>query len=139
MSDELKPVRCGCGGEANTRSYVNTFHVTEDGYDHTVYCSKCNIETKMYDTETEAIEAWNRAMGSTEKSSVVERKWHINFDPYDESTSPKEKGYYRIIEEDGTEKTDYFFGEPRMTGHGIGYWATSEKTIIAWTRLEWDE
>ena len=66
MTDKLTPVRCGCGGEANTRSYVNTFHVTEDGYDHTVYCSKCNIETKMYDTEAGAITAWNRAMGATD-------------------------------------------------------------------------
>ena len=64
-------------------------------------------------------------------------KWHINFDPYDESTSPKEAGYYRIIEEDGNERTDYYFGEPRVTGHGIGYWADSEKTIVAWARLEW--
>ena len=136
MTDELTPVRCGCGGEAI--AYIQSM---DGGFWHliNVSCSKCGISTPKYDTEAEAIEAWNRAMGSAEKSSTVERKWHINFDPYDESTSPKEKGYYRIIEEDGTEKTDYFFGEPRMTGHGIGYWATSEKTIIAWTRLEWNE
>lgn len=68
MEKELKPVNCGCGGEAYPRSYVNTFHVTEDGYDHTVYCNKCNIETKMYDTEAEAVTAWNRAMsGSAEE------------------------------------------------------------------------
>ena len=133
MNEELKPVRCGCGGEAKVQR-VRTLksHLI------VVMCTKCEIATNYYTNEAEAIQAWNCAMGSTEKSSVVERKWHINFDPYDESTSPKEKGYYRIIEEDGTEKTDYFFGEPRMTGHGIGYWATSEKTIIAWTRLEWE-
>ena len=127
----LKPVRCGCGGEAQTGKSYGAFYSVE--------CMNCGMQSGYYDTEAEAITAWNRAMGSTEKSSTVERKWHINFDPYDESTSPKEKGYYCIIEEDGTEKTDYFFGEPRMTGHGIGYWATSEKTIIAWARLEWDE
>ena len=66
MSDELKPVRCCCGGEAFVRSYANTIHMTEDGFDHTVYCSKCNIETQMYDTEAEAITAWNRAMGATD-------------------------------------------------------------------------
>lgn len=136
MTDELKPVRCGCGGEAKIDEH--TYYRALPTYG--VRCHRCGQQTRQfYMNEAEAIEAWNRAMGSTEKSSVVERKWHINFDPYDESTSPKEKGYYRIIEEDGTEKTDYFFGEPRMTGHGIGYWATSEKTIIAWTRLEWDE
>ena len=80
MSDQLSavsgqlPVRCGCGGEAYARSYANTFHVTEDGYDHTVYCSKCNIETKMFDTEAEAITAWNRAMGErTAKVEAVEK------------------------------------------------------------------
>lgn len=136
MTNELKPVRCGCGGEA-----VLCESDKYDSFDFTymIYCKACGISSDVYDTEAEAITAWNRAMGgSTEKSSTVERKWHINFDPYDESTSPKEKGYYRIIEEDGTEKTDYFFGEPRMTGHGIGYWATSEKSIIAWVRLEWE-
>ena len=71
-----------------------------------------------------------------ERTAKVENKWHWNCDPYDDSTSPTEAGYYRIIDENGTEMTDYFFGEPRMTGHGIGYWATCEKTILAWSRLE---
>lgn len=71
-----------------------------------------------------------------ERTAKVENKWHWSCDPYDESTSPTEAGYYRIIDEDGTEMTDYFFGEPRITGRGIGYWATCEKTILAWSRLE---
>lgn len=71
-----------------------------------------------------------------ERTAKVENKWHWSCDPYDESTSPTEAGYYRIIDEDGTEMTDYFFGEPRMTRIGIGYWATCEKTILAWSRLE---
>ncbi len=71
-----------------------------------------------------------------ERTAKMENKWHWNCDPYDDSTSPTEAGYYRIIDEDGTEMTDYFFGEPRITGRGIGYWATCEKTILAWSRLE---
>lgn len=130
MTDDMKPVRCGCGGEARIEA-----HYDINGADiWQLRCPCCGIKIGDRRTESEAITAWNKAMSSAEP----ERKWHINFDPYDESTSPKEKGYYRIIEEDGTEKTDYFFGEPRMTGHGIGYWATSEKTIIAWARLEWE-
>lgn len=65
MTDELKPVNCGCGGEAVL------------GYQSQMYgvrCSECFITIGGYDTEAEAITVWNRAMsGSTEKSSTVER------------------------------------------------------------------
>ena len=53
--DELKPVRCGCGGEANWDCL--------DGK-HQVGCLDCGICTKSYDTEAEAVEAWNTAMGA---------------------------------------------------------------------------
>jgi hypothetical protein len=66
----------------------------------------------------------------------VDNKWHFIRDPYDESDSPKEAGYYRIIDVNGMETVDYFFGEPRMTSRGIGYWATSKKTIVAWSKLD---
>ena len=65
MSDKLKPVPCGCGGEA-------VVHEQEYG-EYEVYCPRCFITTDDYKTETDAITAWNRAMGSTEKSSPVER------------------------------------------------------------------
>ena len=79
MTDELKPVKCGCGGEAKVE--------WSNGYDpftekripklwYGVICKKCKIQTKSYYTEAEAITAWNRAMGSTEKSSTVERTGH---------------------------------------------------------------
>ena len=55
MTDELKPVPCGCGGEANWDCI--------DGK-HQVGCLDCGICTKSYRTESEAIEAWNRAMGA---------------------------------------------------------------------------
>ena len=95
----------------------------------------CSIP-ECFDSER-AIEALEKLPSAEqERTAKVENKWHWNCDPYDESTSPTEAGYYRIIDEDGTEMTDYFFGEPRMTRIGIGYWATCEKTILAWTRLE---
>lgn len=55
MSDELEPVRCGCGGEAKIDHYIETYFV---------YCKKCQIITLMYDSKAEAIEAWNKAMGA---------------------------------------------------------------------------
>ena len=67
MTDKLHPVRCGCGGEASM-CY---------GFEHrniyAVECDVCGICTCIYDTEAKAITAWNRAMGSAEKFSTVER------------------------------------------------------------------
>ena len=58
MSEELKPVRCGCGGEAKTIQAFN-----KGWY---VYCPKCIMCGSFYSTEAEAITAWNRAMGATD-------------------------------------------------------------------------
>ena len=61
--EELKPVRCGCGG----KSYSIRQMMYETGrYFWTVHCEKCAMRTAIYDTETEAVEAWNRAMGATD-------------------------------------------------------------------------
>ena len=62
---ELKPVRCGCGGEAII--YINGARQAK------IYCGKCGIESNVFATKCEAITAWNRAMGIAEKSSTVER------------------------------------------------------------------
>ena len=74
MSDELKPVNCGCGGEAKVETDHDTIQPVAPIDWKRVVCAKCNIRTTWRKTETEAITAWNRAMsGSTEKSSTVER------------------------------------------------------------------
>lgn len=63
MSDELKPVRCGCGGASNiVKRFSRDYHVPV----WYVECIKCNIETDDYFSEAEAVEAWNRAMGATD-------------------------------------------------------------------------
>lgn len=64
MTEELKPVNCGCGGEA--RCYMTHYW----GECFTVQCSECGIETKPHDTESEAIEAWNRAMGTDARTLI---------------------------------------------------------------------
>ena len=64
MTDELKPFRCGCGGEAE----VGEVHFW--GRCYTVQCSECGIETKPHPTEAEAVQAWNRAMGKFPKTDI---------------------------------------------------------------------
>ena len=61
MTDELKPVRCGCGGEAIANDYIDRL---ENKTEYFVHCVKCGICSADYDTESEAITAWNRAMGT---------------------------------------------------------------------------
>lgn len=60
MESELKPVRCGCGGEAIYGKWVRKVGVIA----HAVGCKNCGIQTKPYPTEAEAVQAWNRAMGT---------------------------------------------------------------------------
>ena len=54
--NELKPVNCGCGGEAQV------FLPFTNNSVYMIECKKCGICTSAYDTEAEAITAWNKAM-----------------------------------------------------------------------------
>ena len=65
--NELKPVRCGCGGEAIVDQ--------TDGYDeYQVYCPKCFMSSGTFNTEAEAITAWNTAM--TPHCCMTCQNWH---------------------------------------------------------------
>ena len=65
MTDNMKPVRCGCGGEAECVFYtIGTPDMSEKVFE--VGCKKCETQTRSFPTATEAIEAWNRAMGATD-------------------------------------------------------------------------
>ena len=70
MSDELKPVRCGCGGEVWA---FMTLYPDNRERPYICQCRRCFTRTGGYPTEAEAIAAWNMAMGIAEKSSTVER------------------------------------------------------------------
>ena len=60
MNGELKPVHCGCGGEAWTDYIIGE---PSEGVGWFVCCKNCDIQTPAeYPTEADAIEAWNRAM-----------------------------------------------------------------------------
>ena len=61
MTDKLTPVRCGCGGEATVDCYLGGLDKNDLYY---VYCPECNIQTANYLIESEAVQAWNRAMGA---------------------------------------------------------------------------
>ena len=70
MTNDLKPIPCGCGGEAKIDEY--TYYRALPTYG--VRCHRCGQQTRQfYMIEAEAVQAWNRAMGSAEKSSTVER------------------------------------------------------------------
>lgn len=70
IKKELEPVQCRCGGE------VEIFHIAPDEGckgSYCVRCSECLIQTPFFKDKEKAIMVWNRAMGTTEKSSAVER------------------------------------------------------------------
>ena len=60
MTDELKPVPCGCGGEASIHKDDGTFGQMPI---YIVSCNICGMRSGRRSTEAEAIMAWNRAMG----------------------------------------------------------------------------
>ena len=64
MTDELKPVKCGCGGEAVI--YVTHWW----GKCYVCECDECGTASRPCTTEAEAVEAWNRAMGADVNSVV---------------------------------------------------------------------
>ena len=81
MTDELKTVRCGCGGEATTGTIFYEGAVRY-GIKQQYYaeCQNCKTRTFRYATEAEAVTAWNTAMGATdnnvgdkERTAKVER------------------------------------------------------------------
>lgn len=64
MREELKPVNCGCGGEAHYEVYEN--YNFGSYIAHIMICDKCGMRTAEWPSEAEAVEAWNRAMGATD-------------------------------------------------------------------------
>ncbi len=69
MTDELKPVRCGCGGEA----LIQVLDYKTPNKRYYVVCNKCGTTSWLYLMISEAIEAWNRAMGNRMELQTVER------------------------------------------------------------------
>lgn len=57
--NNMKPVKCGCGGKADSHlgQYDRWF----------VCCESCGTRTCAYNTREKAIEVWNRAISSSNK------------------------------------------------------------------------
>lgn len=68
MSD-LKPVRCGCGGEMLTETLGNPV------FGWRLRCPKWHIMTSWFDSEAEAVEAWNKAIGAKDINVRSKGEW----------------------------------------------------------------
>ena len=68
MSNKLKPVQCGCGGKAQV------FFPFANNSIYMIECKKCGICTSAYETETEAIQAWNKAMSGKDINVPVKKR-----------------------------------------------------------------
>lgn len=78
MSEKLKPVRCGCGGEAKVISYLSREYFKMAYY---VRCENCGTETDDLHSEAEAIEVWNRAMGAGKNEvAITKGYWMVTYD-----------------------------------------------------------
>ena len=62
MNEELKPVNCGCGGEA----HVSDYKTVSDETAFYVSCRVCDTSTRSFLTKDKAITTWNRAMSGNE-------------------------------------------------------------------------
>ena len=86
MADELKPVRCGCGGEAEIKLFPLCCGIKHEEIEYAVVCKKCRTRTEYKNTVTEAVKTWNRAMGvninsvvSVFSSEVKKGYWMVTY------------------------------------------------------------
>ena len=73
MTDELKLVPCGCGGEAEVLKFNNETWL--------VMCNKCRTSSENYTSKDKAITAWNRAMGER-TAKAIEHDASVTVDGY---------------------------------------------------------
>ena len=71
--NELKPVRCGCGGA--TRRCADP--ITGQWF---VQCRACGTVALYYNSEAEAVTAWNKAMGADKVDELMEHIWREKLD-----------------------------------------------------------
>ena len=94
MSEELKPVNCGCGGEAKVDIKLVSSSPAER---KRIYCSKCYISTDWMKSEDEAIHAWNRAMGALLPEGDPQKNDRCEYSNTTERTAKVVKGSNGMI------------------------------------------
>ncbi len=125
MSDELKPVRCGCGGRP-------IIEYGEDGICR-VHCSFCLTGTVYHRNKAEAITAWNRAMGADQFRDLTKK------------VEPEQKkGKWEEREVDSMTITDYQSAKCSVCGKYLttpyqDYFDNYKYCPHCGARLEWNE
>ena len=130
MTDELKPVKCGCGGEAEVIKH--TFHGAEPCYG--VTCKKCGTASwHGFDTDAEAITAWNRAMGTDARTLM-------KVFAYDATCAVCEKKKERIAKVETVEKPNVFkCSECGQYFHRTAWSSPVNYCSSCGARLEWKQ
>ena len=83
MESELKPVRCGCGGEAYAHLIGNS-----DAKGYYICCEECGIRTEIFETLTEAAKAWEKAFAKDINVPAKERTYKVTDIHVDEYYCP---------------------------------------------------
>ena len=102
MSEELKPVKCGCGGEPVVGHIEKTSYLPKDRW--YIGCPKCDICTGIYDTKVEVIEAWNTAMNGLLPEGDPQKNVGVAIT---NSTEPEQKTFHVIDKTTGKEADPY--------------------------------
>ena len=119
MSEELKPVNCGCGGKV----IVLPCFKPNLQRQYIVICLHCQTRTEYKDTEAEAITTWNKAM-----SGSVEEKLKAFW--YGMSAEMKEERTAKVVAVDEINRHCGNCDEP------VGEWEKYCSKCGA--RLEWE-
>ena len=81
-AENLQPIKCGCGGDA----FI--YHCDADiEKPWSVMCTACEIITKQYRTEEQAVKAWNKAMS---RNNVQDSEKHARTGKWVRHPSEKE-------------------------------------------------
>lgn len=123
MSESLKPVRCGCGGEAE----VDCLLQPDGFYMAGCYCKNCGTKTiPFWDKEKAkaidyAVTTWNRAMGATDMN-VGDKERTVKVIEHDASITDTDGYKYH--------RSEYFCGDCTADAlHYLKEYSSNQDTI----------
>jgi len=128
MTDELKLSRCGCGSEAFSHMIGNA-----ETHGYYICCEECGTKTAIYDTLTEVITAWNRAMGTDVRTLM-------KVFAYDATCAVCEKKKDRTAKMETVEKPNVFkCSECGQYFHSTAWGSPVEYCSRCGAKLDWSE